>query len=93
MTGLTVSPAPLPGPSFFAAVTVSLAVDVSPDQGGSAPVDRVECVYEKLVSLFGLGAAPTGWVAHLFSRQCCNATSLSVVRSLKIPFYLRRFVQ
>ncbi|CAL8343600.1 unnamed protein product [Merluccius merluccius] len=42
------------GPYFFAAVTVSLAVDVSPDKGGSAPVDREEYAYQKLVSLFGL---------------------------------------
>ncbi|KAK0142474.1 hypothetical protein N1851_019600 [Merluccius polli] len=48
------------GPYFFAAVTVSLGVDVSPDKGGSAPVDREEYAYQKLVSLFGLEPSSTG---------------------------------
>ena len=88
------NPAPFLGPHFFAAVTVSLAVDVSPDKGGSAPVDREEDAYQKLVSLFGLEPSVTGRVPHHSSQRCCDDdTLMSVIHSLKMPFCLPRFVQ
>ncbi|CAL8322518.1 unnamed protein product [Arctogadus glacialis] len=79
------------GSSFFAAVTVSLAVDVSSDKGGSAPVDRVECVYEKLVSLFGLGAADTGSSNKEKVLQYCTRLKVPppVERSSASSFVLR----
>ncbi|XP_030219500.1 uncharacterized protein LOC115548798 isoform X1 [Gadus morhua] len=79
------------GFSFYAAVTVSLAVDVSPDKGVSAPVDRVECVYEKLVSLFGLGAADTGSSNKEKVLQYCTRLKVlpPVERSSASSFVLR----
>ncbi|XP_059914879.1 uncharacterized protein LOC132463024 isoform X3 [Gadus macrocephalus] len=79
------------GSSFFAAVMVSLAVDVSPDKGVSAPVDRVEYVYEKLVSLFGLGAADTGSSNKEKVLQYCTRLKVlpPVERSSASSFVLR----
>ncbi|CAL8238653.1 unnamed protein product, partial [Lota lota] len=79
------------GPSFFAAVTVSLAVDVSSDKGGSAPVDRVEYVYEKLVSLFGLEPPDKGSSNKEKVLQYCTKLNVlpPVERSSALCFVLR----
>ncbi|KAJ3595389.1 hypothetical protein NHX12_004693 [Muraenolepis orangiensis] len=79
------------GPTFFANVTVTLAVDVSPDKGVSAPADRVECAYEKLVSLFGLKPSDTGSSNKQKVLQYCGELKVPppVERSLSDCFVLR----